>query len=74
MRRSLLPPNPTRRFEPEPTLSRYFSMIRASSPNARSQRKWNATERIREQISGGPLTPGQPADFRLGPVDSPFTL
>ena len=22
-------------------------------------------------ISGGPLTPGQPADFRLGPVDSP---
>ena len=27
-------------------------------------------------ISGGPLTPGQPADFRLGPVDSPtlFTV
>ena len=24
-----------------------------------------------EQISGGPLTPGTPADFRLGPVDSP---
>ena len=22
-------------------------------------------------ISGGPLTPGQPADFRLGPVDTP---
>ena len=22
-------------------------------------------------ISGGPLTPGEPADFRLGPVDSP---
>ena len=23
-------------------------------------------------ISGGPLTPGQPADFRLGPVDNPM--
>ena len=24
-----------------------------------------------EPISGGPITPGEPADFRLGPVDSP---
>ena len=24
-----------------------------------------------EPISGGPLTPGEPADFRLGPVDNP---
>ena len=24
-----------------------------------------------EPIGGGPLTPGQPADFRLGPVDNP---
>ena len=25
----------------------------------------------REPIGGGPLTPGQPSDFRLGPVDNP---
>ena len=71
-RRSSSPPNPIRRFEPEPTSSQYQSLLRASSPTARSRRKWNLTERLQTPISGGALTPGQPADFRLGPVDSPI--
>ena len=70
-RRLSLPGNPIRRFEQEPTSYHLESSIRVSSPGARSQRKWNSTKRPPPPISGGPLVPGQPADFRLGPVDNP---
>ena len=63
--------NPIRRFEPEPTSYRWESLIRASSPCARSRRKWNVTERTPPPTSDGTLTPSQPVSFQRGPVDNP---
>ena len=40
-----------------------------SSPRARSRRPWKPL--LRSRGPAGPLTPGQPASFRLGPVDNP---
>ena len=66
----------TRRSDPPLRAGTYFvsvleSLIRASSPTARSQRKWNVTERLRRRCPGGtrsrPDNPSASNGARLTP-------
>ena len=69
---SLLPLAPTRRFE----RGTYFVSVAVFATGVVANCTLTAEVELdgedQTPISGGTLTPGQPADFRLGPVDSPL--